>query len=93
VVKEQNHVLRVLKFENLKSSIQNLKVEGLLRIVCNMWKVFKRPTCASDFFTENPDFRMAFRRENVYFLEDRLDKSSFFTKKGSFQSNYQMSPA
>jgi hypothetical protein len=27
-----------------------LKFKGPLRIVCNMWKVFTRPTCASDFF-------------------------------------------
>jgi hypothetical protein len=44
-----------LEFRNLEIlpkglSIQNLKVEGLLRIVCNMWKVFTWPTCASDFF-------------------------------------------
>jgi hypothetical protein len=27
-----------------------LKFKGPLLIVCNMWKVFTRPTCASDFF-------------------------------------------
>jgi hypothetical protein len=30
--------------------IQSLNFKGPLRIVCNMWKVFTRPTCASDFF-------------------------------------------
>jgi hypothetical protein len=50
VVKEQNHVIRIFKFGNFKGpSIQNLEVEVLIRIVSNMWKVFKRPTCASDF--------------------------------------------
>jgi hypothetical protein len=29
---------------------ESLKFEGPLRIVGNMWKVFTRPTCASDFF-------------------------------------------
>jgi hypothetical protein len=41
----------ILKFENLKGLyIQSLKLKGHLRIACNMWKVFTRPTCASDFF-------------------------------------------
>jgi hypothetical protein len=30
--------------------MQSLKFECPLRILCNMWKVFTRPTCASDFF-------------------------------------------
>jgi hypothetical protein len=30
--------------------IQSLKFKGPLHIVCNKWKVFTRPTCASEFF-------------------------------------------
>jgi hypothetical protein len=48
--KGTNHVLRIYEFENLRGpSVQNLKVDGLLGIVWNMWKVFTRTTNASDF--------------------------------------------
>jgi hypothetical protein len=45
--------LRTQNLEIWKSCgpfVQSLKFEGLLRVGCNMWKIFTRPTCVSDFF-------------------------------------------
>jgi hypothetical protein len=60
-------------------STQNLKVEGLLRIDSNMWKVFTGPTCASDFFLLKTCFLpmkiSMFRKFHIgAFLETRLAK-------------------
>jgi hypothetical protein len=63
------------EFGNLKgTSIQNLEVEGLLRIVSDMWKVFTHPTCASDFF--KTAFYFPHMKYGKYWFH--LQKKNFF---------------
>jgi hypothetical protein len=79
----QNGKMKILKFVNLKVSYKFRILNSILHyLLCNMMKVFTRPTSASDFFSQNSKkfmFRIKIIHKNYH-----LDGWNIVNRKTKF---------